>query len=186
LREILTDIVEEDKRAGEVIRRLRDLLRKGEPEHAALDLNLLATDMVRLVGSDATIRNVDIRLELAPRPTMVSGDRIQIQQVVLNLLLNAMDAMADCVAEQRTALVSTVIVPADGAVHLSVRDTGTGLRQDGPERVFEPFYTTKPAGMGMGLSIARSIVEAHGGRIWAGENVGVGATFTFSLPLAPP
>jgi signal transduction histidine kinase/integral membrane sensor domain MASE1 len=183
MREILDDIVEEDKRAGEVIRRLRELLRKGEPEHAPLDLNLLATDMVRLVGSDATIRNVSIRVELAPQPSMVSGDRIQIQQVVLNLLLNAMDAMADYPPERRTVLVSTVIIAPD--VHLSVRDTGTGLRQGRPERVFEPFYTTKPAGMGMGLSIARSIVEAHGGRIWAGDNVGPGATFTFSLPLGP-
>ena len=117
---------------------------------------------------------------------VVTGDRIQLQQVVLNLLMNAMDAMAESAPDQRVAVVST-LVTADG-VHLSVRDAGTGLRQSDAGRVFQPFYTTKPSGMGMGLSIARSIVEAHGGRIWGRDNAGPGATFTFSLPLstAPP
>jgi signal transduction histidine kinase/integral membrane sensor domain MASE1 len=182
LREILSDIVEEDKRAGEVIRRLRELLRKGEPEHAPLDINALATDVVRLLSVDATLRNVSIQLDLATPPATVTGDRIQIQQVVLNLLLNAMDAMANCPPERRVALVATAM--RDGAAQLSVSDSGTGLRGASPNRIFEPFYTTKPAGMGMGLSIARSIVDAHGGRIWARDNAGPGATFTVSLPLA--
>jgi signal transduction histidine kinase/integral membrane sensor domain MASE1 len=185
IREILSDIVEEDKRAGEVIRRLRDLLRKGAPEYAPLDVNALAADVVRLVGGDATLRNVSIRLDLAPEPAVVRGDRVQIQQVVLNLLLNAMDAMVEVPAQRRLALVSTTVATEEGAVHLAVRDTGWGLRHGETDRVFEPFYTTKPAGMGMGLSIARSIVDAHGGRIWARANAGAGATFTFSLPLAP-
>jgi two-component system sensor kinase FixL len=183
MREILSDIVEEDKRAGEVIRRLRELLRKGAPEYAPLDLNTLVTEVVGLVANDATIRNVAIRLDLASESARVRGDRVQIQQVLLNLLLNAMDAMAEVPAEKRLALVTTALATAEGAVHLAVRDTGAGLAD--PDRVFEPFYTTKPAGMGMGLSIARSIVAAHGGRIWAHDNAGAGATFTFSLPLVP-
>jgi signal transduction histidine kinase len=185
LREILSDIVEEDKRAGEVIRRLRALLRKGAPEYAPLDLNTLVAEVVGLVANDATIRNVAIRLDLASEPARVRGDRIQIQQVLLNLLLNAMDAMADLPAGRRLALVTTAIANEEGAVHLAVRDTGSGLSVADPDHAFEPFYTTKPAGMGMGLSIARSIVAAHGGRIWARDNAGAGATFTFSLPLVP-
>ena len=187
LREILDDIVEEDKRAGEVIRRLRDLLRKGAPERAPLDLNRLAEDVTRLLANDAALRGVSIRLALNVAPVVVTGDRIQLQQVVLNLVMNAMDAMAESAPDQRIALVSTLVTP-DG-VHLSVRDSGTGLRESDAGRVFQPFYTTKPSGMGMGLSIARSIVEAHGGRIWGRDNAGSGATFTFSLPLstaAPP
>ncbi len=169
-----------------MIRRLRDLLRKGSPEYAALDLNALAADVVRLVGGDAALRNVTIRLQMAPAPAPVKGDRIQIQQVLLNLLLNAMDAMAEVPAEKRVALVSTAVAPEEGSVHLAVRDTGSGLQQGETDRIFEPFYTTKTSGMGMGLSIARSIVAAHGGRIWARNNTGAGATFTVSLPLTSP
>jgi len=180
LREILDDIVEEDKRAGEVIRRLRELLRKGAPERIPLDLNRLAEEVVRLLANDASLRSVSIRLALNLAPAVVNGDRVQLQQVVLNLLMNAMDAMAESAPDQRVALVSTLVTP-DG-VHLSVRDAGAGLRQGEGGRVFEPFYTTKASGMGMGLSIARSIVEAHGGRIWGRDNAGPGATFTFSLP----
>jgi len=183
MREILSDIVEEDKRAGEVIRRLRELLRKGAPEYAPLDLHTLVTEVVGLVANDATIRNVAIRLDLAAEPTRVRGDRVQIQQVMLNLLLNAMDSMADVPPDKRLALVTTAVATEERAVHLAIRDTGSGLNVADPDRIFEPFYTTKAAGMGMGLSIARSIVAAHGGRIWARDNAGAGATFTFSLPL---
>jgi signal transduction histidine kinase/integral membrane sensor domain MASE1 len=182
--EMLADIEEEDKRAGEVIRRLRELLRKRQPERERLDLNALAADVARLIANDAALRNVTIRLDLAARPSMVNADRIQIQQVVLNLLVNAMDAMADAPEARRTAQVATCL--SDHAVQLSVSDTGTGLQEGPPERLFEPFYTTKAAGMGMGLAIARSIVAAHGGRIWGRNNAGPGATFTLSLPPAGP
>jgi signal transduction histidine kinase len=184
LPDILSEIVEEDKRAGEVIRRLRELLRKGEPVHVPLDLNVLAREVVRLISGDATLRDVSIRLDLAPERLSVIGDRIQIQQVMLNLLLNAMDAMGTCPAGGRQMVVSTAVT-ADRAVRFGVSDTGEGLREGGADRIFEPFYTTKPAGMGMGLSIARSIVVAHGGRIWARDNPGSGATLQFTLPLAP-
>ena len=181
IREILKDIVNDDKRAGEVIRRLRGLLRKEEVRFRLLDLNALIRDVVRLLTSDAIIRNMSVKLELAPEPAIVSGDSVQLQQVVLNLLLNAMDAMADVGENGRTITVRTERTDAE-AVHVSVQDTGTGFRQ-GTQQVFEPFYTTKPSGMGMGLAISKSIIEAHGGLIWAGDNSLGGATLHFTLPV---
>jgi two-component system sensor kinase FixL len=169
-----------------VIRRLRDLLRKHEPEHAPLELNALATDVVRLVSGDAALREVALGLDLVPEPAVVRGDRIQLQQVLLNLILNALDAVADCPPDRRHVVVFTTRASAERTVHLGVSDLGPGLRLGLAEQVFEPFYTTKPSGMGMGLSIARSIVAAHGGRIWARDNDAHGATFTIALPLADP
>jgi signal transduction histidine kinase len=151
--------------------------------HAPLDLNVLAQEVVRLVSSDATLRGVSIRLDLVPPTATVIGDRFQIQQVMLNLLLNAMDAVAERPADGRQVVISTAMM-ADRDIVFAVSDTGSGL-PGGEERIFEPFYTTKPAGMGMGLSIARSIVAAHGGRIWARDNAGAGATVQFALPLTP-
>ncbi len=180
LREILTDVVEEDKRAGEVIGRLRELLKKGEPERVPLNLNALVREVARLVNSDALIRRIGVRLELDPGTPIVRADRVQVQQVILNLVLNALEAMAEGPADNRMVLVRTEKGPRE--VRLSVDDGGNGLG-DGGDRVFEPFYTTKPAGMGMGLSIARSIILAHGGTIWATNNPVRGATFSFTLPL---
>jgi len=181
LREILSDIIEDDSRAAEVIQRLRDMLSKGELRRALLDLNDLIRDVRRLLGSDVVIRNVTIELELGPTPMVVSGDRIQLEQVILNLVVNGMDAMTDVVDGDKTIVVRSEI---DGgqAVHVAVEDAGTGLRDGTHERLFESFYTTKPGGMGMGLSIAKSIIEAHGGSIWATNNPTRGATFHFSLP----
>jgi signal transduction histidine kinase len=113
----------------------------------------------------------------------VSGDAVHLQQVVLNLLLNAMEAMVECADDGRVITVRTETTEVD-TVHVSVQDTGTGLRQGAEQLVFEPFYTTKPSGVGMGLAISKSIVEAHGGRIWVTDNETAGATFHFSLPLA--
>ena len=183
VRDILADIVEDDKRAAEVIQRLRDLLRKDEGQDVLLDLNDLIRDVVKLVSSDAVIRNVTVTLDLDPEPAMVYGDRVQLQQVVLNLLLNAMEAMAECVGGDRLVTVRTRNIRPQ-TVQVSVQDTGPGLRDGTQELVFEPFYTTKPAGMGMGLAIARSIIEAHGGVIWASNNPTRGATFHFALPWA--
>jgi signal transduction histidine kinase/integral membrane sensor domain MASE1 len=182
VRAILSDIVDDDKRAGEVIQRLRDLLRKGELARDPLDLNALIRDVAKLLASDAVIRNVAFGLELHLDPIIVYGDRVQLQQVVLNLLLNAMDAMADG-SGGRTILIRTEQAELD-AVHVAVEDSGPGLAPEAEQQIFEPFYTTKPSGMGMGLSIARSIVQAHGGLIWATNNPVRGATFHLALPLS--
>jgi signal transduction histidine kinase/integral membrane sensor domain MASE1 len=177
---ILSDIIADDRRAGAVIHRIRDMLAKREPEPSQLDLNLLIEDVVTLLTSDLLINNVTVTLDLADDLPPVDGDRVQIQQVMLNLLLNAIDAVKDRL--DRTILIQTLWREA---VHVSVRDAGPGLAPGTHERVFQPFYTTKSAGMGMGLAISHSIIEAHSGLIWATDNPTGGATFHFALP-APP
>jgi two-component system sensor kinase FixL len=183
VRSTLSDIVDDNKRAAEVIRRLRGLLRKGEVQLSVLDLNGLIREVAKLLSSDAIIRNIAVRLELDPNPLFVSGDAVQLQQVVLNLLLNAMEAMAECPADGRMITVRTESTEAE-TVHVSVQDAGPGLGEGTQDLIFEPFYTTKPSGVGMGLAISKSIIEAHGGRIWATDNATAGATFHFWLPLA--
>jgi signal transduction histidine kinase len=182
-RDILFDIVEDVKRASNFIQRLRDLLRKNESQYTLLDLSALSRDVVKLVHSDAVIRNVTVILDLDSQPSLVHGDPVQLQQVVLNLLLNAMEAMAECVEGDRTVTVRTRNIESQ-TVQASVQDTGPGLREGTQEVIFEPFYTTKSAGMGMGLSISRSIIEAHGGVIWVANHPTRGATFHFTLPWA--
>jgi signal transduction histidine kinase/integral membrane sensor domain MASE1 len=183
VRAILADIIDDDKRASEVIQRLRDLLRKGDMELRLLDIHALIRDVVKLVSSDLVIRNVTVTLDFAPERPVVSGNRVQLQQVVLNLLLNGMEAMADGARRERPLVVRTARTAAR-TVRVSVEDAGTGLREGTQDLVFEPFYTTKPTGMGMGLSIARSIIEAHNGVIWVQNNPALGATVSFDLPLA--
>jgi len=183
IRSTLSDIVDDNKRAAEVIRRLRGLLRKGEVQVSVLDLNGLIRDVAKLLSSDAVIRNIEVRLELDPNPLFVSGDAVQLQQVVLNLLLNAMEAMAECSADGRMITVRTESTEVE-TVHVSVRDTGPGLREGTQQLVFEPFYTTKPSGVGMGLAISKSIIEDHGGQIWATDNATAGATFHLLLQRA--
>ncbi len=180
--EVLTDIVDDGMRAGAVIQRTRDMLRKGGPSRARLDLAALVRDVAGLVTNDALIRNVTIRLSLPQTPTHVEGDRIQLQQVMLNLLMNALEAIGDDPSNARVIHVCASAI--DGAtVHVDVRDTGPGVPSIA--RAFDAFYTTKASGMGMGLPIARSIVEAHGGTIHVSNNAtGGGATAGFSLPLA--
>ena len=181
LRKALSDIVEDDRRAAEVIQRVRDLLSKGESPQTRLDLNEVIRAVTRLLSSDAVIRNVVLALELAPIPLVVTGNRVQLEQVVMNLLINAMDATGEVSEGDRTILVRSE-ADQNQAIHVAVQDAGTGLRDGTKERIFQPFFTTKPAGMGMGLSVAKSIIEAHGGAIWATNNPTRGATFHFSLP----
>ena len=181
LRNALGDIIADDQRAAEVIQRLRDMLSKGELRLTRLDLNDVIRSVTRLLSSDVVIRNVALALELAPIPLVVSGNRVQLEQVVLNLLINAMEATGEASEGDRTIVVRSEANGTD-AIHVAVQDAGTGLRAGLHERVFEPFFTTKPAGMGMGLSVAKSIIEAHGGAIWATNNPARGATFHFSLP----
>jgi signal transduction histidine kinase/integral membrane sensor domain MASE1 len=180
--EILAEIVSEDRRAGNVIRGLRLLLRKGEPERVDLDVNALAADVARLLANDMMIRGVTMRWDLARDPLRTRGDVVQLQQVLLNLLINAIEAVTE-VAGERAISLTTGEGPA-GMARVSVADTGVGLLPGTEAQVFKPFYSTKTKGMGMGLSIARSILEAHGGAISAERNAGRGAKFTFTLPLA--
>jgi PAS domain S-box-containing protein len=181
VREILADIVAEDKRAGEVIQRLRMLLRKGEVQQQELDLNEVVRDVLKIVRSDLLQHDVVVTSSLAPSLPMVRGDRVQLQQVILNLILNGCDAMADNDKADRKLSVTTQS-NGDLQVCVSVSDLGCGLPVERVERVFEPFYTTKPHGTGLGLSICRTILTAHGGKLWASNNPRRGAIFHVSLP----
>jgi signal transduction histidine kinase len=182
IREILDDIVADDKRAADVIRRVRLLLKKGDLEYVPLDLNDVVTEVARLVMSDAAIRNVSMRVELAPGLPRVRGDRVQLQQVVLNLVLNGLDATSEPGAGDQSLVIRTF---ADGpaVVGVTVQDAGPGIPEKDAEHIFEPLYTTKADGIGMGLAIARTIVDAHGGRLTAANNEKGGATFQFTLPV---
>jgi len=181
LRAILADIRKDDERAGEVIRRMRALLRKRELERQPLEINSLVEDVLQLVSGDAALRGVALSAVLVPVLPKVAGDRVHLQQVLLNLILNGMDAMAGQPRERRRISVRTRL-GADGLVELAVIDSGSGIEPDKLPRLFEPFYTTKANGMGMGLSIARTIIEAHQGRIWAENNAAGGAVFRIALP----
>ncbi len=180
VREILADIVADNRRASEVISRLRALMKKSELEMMNQDLSQLLRDVVKLVHSEAVIKRVFIETDLSPDLPMINGDRVQLQQVALNLIINGLEAMKDTVVEQRRLVIRTVRDAA--GVVVAVRDSGTGIAQEELARIFDPFYTTKLEGMGMGLSICRTIIEAHGGRLWAENNPDRGATFSFSLP----
>jgi signal transduction histidine kinase len=181
IRDILLDIGENDRRAGEILRRMRALLRKGELEVLPVDLNELVREVARLMSSDVRLRQVDLALDLDQQIPHVRGDRIQLQQVVLNLVLNGIEALAGSQSPERSVRIRTR-VPASGLAELAVSDSGDGIAPGAMQHLFEAFYTTKPHGLGMGLSIARTIVEAHGGRIWAANNPGRGATVGFALP----
>jgi two-component system sensor kinase FixL len=164
-----------------VIRRLRGFLKKGHLEFAALDIGDLVSQVARLVSSDAIIRNVAVRLELAPELPPVCGDRVQLQQVILNLLMNGLDAMRESGEGDRTLVLRTLSA-GPASVVVAVEDSGVGIDEADLDHVFHAFYTTKPDGLGMGLAIARSIVEAHGGHLDAKNNPQGGATFSFTLP----
>jgi signal transduction histidine kinase len=166
-----------------VIARLRALFTKKATTTASIDLNEAAREVVALSMSELQRQHVTVRLELAKDLPPVKGDRVQLQQVILNLLLNASDAMSTLADRPRELVIAT---GSDGSdVHLSVRDTGTGFDAGDPDRLFDAFYTTKSGGMGIGLSVSRSIMERHGGRLWASRNGGPGATFSFSIPCKP-
>lgn len=181
--EILSDIVKSDHRARAVIQRLRAMLRKEESKHQALDLNDMVEESLRLMRSDLLNRGVTLGTALAPGLPRVSGDRNQLQQVLLNLLMNACDAMDAQPTERRLRVVTRSNAP--GRVEITVSDRGTGIPAAELERIFEPFVTTKAKGIGLGLVICRSIVAAHGGRLWATNNAHRGATLHCELPTLP-
>jgi len=183
VRDILNDIVTQDQRAGEVIHRLRLLLRKGEPQAQCddVDLNEVIRDVVKLMRSDLINRNVTVDTDLAQNLPAVTGDRVQLQQVLLNLMVNGCEAMADHYSSECRLLIASQL--QKGAVRVSVTDRGGGIPEKNMEQVFERFFTTKKEGMGLGLSVCRTIIDAHRGKIWATNNVGSGATFHFRLPF---
>jgi PAS domain S-box-containing protein len=183
LREILNDIVAEDQRAGEVIHRLRSLLKKGESQKHCddVDINEVARDVLKLMRNDLINQNVTVDTDLAQNLPAIRADRVQLQQVVLNLLLNACEAITDSDASERQLLIASKL--ENGAVRMSVTDRGGGIPEEKLEQVFERFFTTKKEGMGLGLSICRSIINEHEGKIWATKNADCGATFHFSLPI---
>jgi PAS domain S-box-containing protein len=180
---ILTDIVADDQRAGDVIDRLRRLLRRDEVERLPLDLNDIIREVVKLMHSEVVIKNVTVILELGADLPPVPGDRVQLQQVILNLLINAVEAMTAIEDGSRQLLIRSCRHGTDDVL-VAVRDAGIGLDPQQAERIFDSFYTTKPKGLGLGLSISRSIIEAHGGRLWAVPNEEYGTTIQFTLPTA--
>ncbi|MFL6332009.1 MAG: response regulator [Pyrinomonadaceae bacterium] len=184
VREAISDIHSDGLRAGEVLKRIRNLVRKGDAQKARLDIDEVVGEVTSLLSGAAGARHVRVQTRLCGDLPQVLGDRVQLQQVLLNLMVNAMEAMSAVVETARELTVETGADDEGGGVLVSVRDGGPGLRPGDAEKVFGTFYTTKPEGMGMGLSISRSIIRSHGGRLWAEANEGEGACFRFTLPPA--
>jgi signal transduction histidine kinase len=174
-------IVEVSSLASDIIDRLRSLYKKEPPKRESIDLNEVIGQMVELLRGQATRHGISIRTDLASNAPMVIADRVQVQQVLMNLMLNGIEAMSDTggVLTLESRLLD------NGQVEISVSDSGPGLPPDKADHIFDAFFTTKPQGSGMGLAISKSIVESHGGRIWANGNGGRGATFHFTVPPAP-
>jgi two-component system, LuxR family, sensor kinase FixL len=186
VRDILNDIVSEDKRAGEVIRRLRQWLKKDEVQQHSLQINDVVEDVLQLIRSDLVNQKVTVDTELARHLPTVTGDPIQLQQVLVNLVVNACDAMGGCNAPERRLIIRTGTENGSSAVIVSVTDHGGSIPEEKIEQIFEPFFTTKAKGLGLGLSVCRTIIAAHRGKLWATNNADCGATFHFSLPKGAP
>jgi len=181
LREIVSEILHNDERASAVIKRIRSLMKKAPFELKNLDLNDLAEETVGFLSTLAHARDVELSTDISPDPLPILGDGVQLQQVILNLVVNAIEAMKDLPGERRAVSVRTS--RCDKFAELSVSDSGPGIPEDTLKRIFDPFFTTKSEGMGMGLSIAQTIVEAHRGKITATNRAGGGASFSIRLPL---
>jgi PAS domain S-box-containing protein len=183
-REALRRIVENANRAGDVIGRIRALIKKAPPQKDSLEINDAILEVIALTRGEMVKTGVSVHTQLAKGLPQIQGDRVQLQQVILNLIVNAVEAMNGTAGGSRKLLISTS-EPEPNGVLVAVEDSGPGLAPDRLERAFEAFYTTKPSGLGMGLSISRSIVEAHGGRLWATANLPQGAVFQFTVPAHP-
>ncbi|CAB3809295.1 Adaptive-response sensory-kinase SasA [Paraburkholderia ultramafica] len=184
VRQVLHRIVNDGNRAGDVLGRIRSLIKKAPPRKGSLDIHAAIREVIELTRGEAWKHGASVQTQLAERLPLIEGDRVQLQQVVLNLVINAIEAMSGISDGVRELLISTGSADS-GCVLVAVSDSGPGFAPDSAERIFAPFYTTKSAGLGMGLSICRSIIEAHGGRLWASANEPRGATFQFTVPAHP-
>jgi C4-dicarboxylate-specific signal transduction histidine kinase len=175
-------IAKQTERAGEIIRRLKDLVRKREPRQSTVNINDIVREVIEIEQTEANQGGIAIQTKLAEDVSLILADKIQVEQVVLNLVRNAFEAMADSPAGRRKLTIQTSAAGSD-AIEVAVRDTGKGLSAENSEQIFDSFFSTKADGLGIGLSLSRSIIEAHGGRLWAEPNPDCGATFLFTLPL---
>jgi signal transduction histidine kinase len=182
VRQALGRAVKDGKRAAEIIGRIRTLIKKEPLRKDALEVNEAIVEVIALTRGEVMKNNVSVQTQLAEGLPLIQGDRVQLQQVILNLIINAVEAMSGVSERSRGLLIGTGKDASD-RVLVAVQDSGPGLNPENCERLFDSFYTTKPGGMGMGLSICRSIVEAHGGRIWSTPNAGPGITVQFTLPI---
>ncbi len=182
VQKVLSYIIDDDQRAAAVIQRLRSLLKKSAPEMEPLDINALIDLTIVIIATDATVRNTVIKTEFDANLSFVRGDRIQLQQVLLNLISNSFDALESSQGE-RTILIRTKRLDTDTVI-VEVQDSGCGIPAHNIPKLFTHFFTSKPDGLGMGLSISRSIVESHGGRLDVRNNPDRGATFYFTLPIS--
>jgi C4-dicarboxylate-specific signal transduction histidine kinase len=183
-REAARRIIRDGNRASDVIGRIRAMARKADPEKQPMDLNDAVQEVLDLTQGEVRRNGVLVRRELARDPPPVLGDRVQLQQVVLNLVMNGIEAMSTVVDRPRVLIIRTERME-DDQVRVTVQDSGVGLDPRGSDHIFDAFYSTKRGGIGMGLSISRSIVENHGGRLWALPSNGPGATFQFTVPQRP-
>ena len=184
VRAALSDICADTRRAAEVIRRLRDMLKRDTPGFTSLDLNQLIRDVDRIVHGDAVAHKVTVDLDLSPGVLPVKADKVQLQQVMLNLMLNAFSAMGEAQLNgARRLIVRTKSIDASNVL-VELQDSGTGIAPDKLESIFDAFITNKRDGLGIGLAISRTIVERHGGKVWAANNPDRGATFSITLPVS--
>ena len=177
------DAIEDTKRTAEIVRRVRFLFKGHADKKIPIRIGELVNDVLKLLASEAALRKIAVQVKIAPDIKRVVGDRVQLQQCILNLLINAFDAVRDARSQERGVAI-TVAPEKAGWVRISVSDNGSGVAPSVATRLFEPFVTTKREGMGLGLRLTRSIVEHHGGRIWAAPNPDRGTTFAFTLPFA--
>jgi signal transduction histidine kinase len=179
-RDAALEMAKDARRAAHIIDRVRSLYRKGSSQMDTVDLNEVIGEILLMGRNEANRHSVNIRTEIAGDLPNVMADRVQLQQVLMNLILNGIQAME----EKGGLLTIKAQLDQDGRVLIAVSDTGAGLPAEKAEQIFEAFFSTKPEGSGMGLAISRSIIESHGGRVWATSNCGKGATFYFTLPIA--
>jgi two-component system sensor kinase FixL len=181
LKEILQDIVSDDKRAGDIIRSLRGMVKPEEGERERISINDVLQETVALFRNEAILRNVVVETDLQEGLPLLHAIKVQIQQVLINLMMNAAESMMEVESGEKKILMKTTM-SCNGHIQVAVSDTGPGVGEQELTKILEPFFTTKRSGMGMGLSLSRSIIESHGGNIWAQNNPDRGITFFFDLP----